>query len=196
MHARNVSLVLDLNTGLVSPQFHVVHDATFKTVQNDRSQYQWSIKAGFEQSNPITKTKSSTVSATNKRKRVTQSLTSNTKKSSKTISSSEGAHTSNKTISSSEDDATKTQNKTNPSSEDDATEKPSISENTTNTTQPSEGNQLHTNIMGRSQSHEHVQQRKSQSRHKPVERLLMAMRAEMTPASEGAILLALNFSRP
>jgi hypothetical protein len=31
-HARNVSLVLSLDTGLVSPQFHVQHDNFFKTV--------------------------------------------------------------------------------------------------------------------------------------------------------------------
>jgi hypothetical protein len=31
-HARNVSLVLSLDTGLVSPQFHVQHDDFFKTV--------------------------------------------------------------------------------------------------------------------------------------------------------------------
>jgi hypothetical protein len=32
MHARNISLVLSLDTGLVSPQFHVQHDAFFETV--------------------------------------------------------------------------------------------------------------------------------------------------------------------
>jgi hypothetical protein len=31
-HARNVSLVLSLDTGLVSPQFHVQHDDFFETV--------------------------------------------------------------------------------------------------------------------------------------------------------------------
>ena len=46
-HARNVSLVMDLQTGLVSPQFHVIHDLTFSTVKNDNSKYYWSIKAGF-----------------------------------------------------------------------------------------------------------------------------------------------------
>ena len=46
-HARNVSLVMDLQTGLVSPQFHVVHDPTFSTVKNDSNKYYWSIKAGF-----------------------------------------------------------------------------------------------------------------------------------------------------
>jgi hypothetical protein len=32
MHARNVSLVLNLTTGLSSPQFHVKHDEFFETV--------------------------------------------------------------------------------------------------------------------------------------------------------------------
>jgi hypothetical protein len=31
-YARNVSLVLSLDTGLVSPQFHVQHDDLFETV--------------------------------------------------------------------------------------------------------------------------------------------------------------------
>jgi hypothetical protein len=31
-HARNVSLVLNLNTGLVSPQFHIKHDEFFETI--------------------------------------------------------------------------------------------------------------------------------------------------------------------
>jgi len=46
-HARNISLVLDLHTGLVSPQFHVAHDPTFLTVKNDTTQYQWALKAGM-----------------------------------------------------------------------------------------------------------------------------------------------------
>ena len=32
-HARNISLVLDLHTGLVSPQFHVAHDPTFSRLR-------------------------------------------------------------------------------------------------------------------------------------------------------------------
>ena len=46
-HAQNISLVLDLHTGLVSPQFHVAHDPTFLTVKNDNTQYQWSFKEGM-----------------------------------------------------------------------------------------------------------------------------------------------------
>ena len=40
IHARNVSLVLNLYTGLVSPQFHVAHDTSFATVSDDVSSYQ------------------------------------------------------------------------------------------------------------------------------------------------------------
>lgn len=49
-HARNVSLVLNLNTGLVSPQFHVAHDNFFESVKmNDpESQAIWKTLAGFK----------------------------------------------------------------------------------------------------------------------------------------------------
>ena len=44
-HARNVSLVLSLDTGLVSPQFHVKHDEFFETVKpnagNDHIVSRW-----------------------------------------------------------------------------------------------------------------------------------------------------------
>ena len=36
-HARNVSLVLSLTTGLVSPQFHVIHDDFFEIVKSNPS---------------------------------------------------------------------------------------------------------------------------------------------------------------
>ena len=39
--------MLDLQTGHVSPQFHVAHDPTFLTVKGDTTKYQWSIKAGL-----------------------------------------------------------------------------------------------------------------------------------------------------
>ena len=32
-HVRSVSLVLNLRTGLVSPQYHVIHDNLFETVE-------------------------------------------------------------------------------------------------------------------------------------------------------------------
>ena len=46
-HARSIALVLDLHTGLVSPQFHVAHDSSYETVKDDKSSHQWSQKAGF-----------------------------------------------------------------------------------------------------------------------------------------------------
>lgn len=46
-HARNVSLVLNLQTGLVSPQFHIAHDPSFQTVRDDTTQYPWATKAGL-----------------------------------------------------------------------------------------------------------------------------------------------------
>ena len=51
-HARNVSLVMDLQTGLLSPQFHAICDPTFSTVKNDNSKYYWSTKAGFTAQQP------------------------------------------------------------------------------------------------------------------------------------------------
>ena len=47
-HARSVALVLNLTTGLVSPQFHVKFDSGFHTVkQNPGIESLWQIKAGF-----------------------------------------------------------------------------------------------------------------------------------------------------
>ena len=47
MHNRNVALVLDLDTGLVSPQFHVLYDTEFRTVADDTTIPAWKVKAGF-----------------------------------------------------------------------------------------------------------------------------------------------------
>lgn len=58
LHARSVSLVLSLETGLVSPQFHVVHDDLFETVTPGKGEAKhlkglmpqeskWQTKAGF-----------------------------------------------------------------------------------------------------------------------------------------------------
>ena len=46
-HARNVALVLDRTTGLVSPQFHVQFDSNFDTVKPDKFDHIWKLKAGF-----------------------------------------------------------------------------------------------------------------------------------------------------
>lgn len=48
-HARNVELVLHLQTRLVSSQFHVAHDPSFITVCNDTTKYHWNVKAGLTQ---------------------------------------------------------------------------------------------------------------------------------------------------
>jgi hypothetical protein len=46
-HGRSVALVLSLDTGLVSPQFHVAFDPSFRTVKDIKTKSQWQIKAGF-----------------------------------------------------------------------------------------------------------------------------------------------------
>ena len=46
-HAKNVSLVLNRNTGLVSPQFHVEHDNNFDSMKQERYESSWQWKAGF-----------------------------------------------------------------------------------------------------------------------------------------------------
>ena len=46
-HGRNVALVLDRKTGLVSPQFHVTYDPTFSVATQDKFNSEWQIKAGF-----------------------------------------------------------------------------------------------------------------------------------------------------
>jgi hypothetical protein len=46
-HPRNVALVLNLTTGLVSPQFHVRYDSSFSTVEENNLPSQWQHRAGF-----------------------------------------------------------------------------------------------------------------------------------------------------
>ena len=46
-HNRNVALVLNRKTGLVSPQFHVKHDDYFETINDIPNINEWKIKAGF-----------------------------------------------------------------------------------------------------------------------------------------------------
>ena len=46
-HNKNVALVLDRDSGLVSPQFHVLFDNEFQTVKDDKYDSSWQIKAGF-----------------------------------------------------------------------------------------------------------------------------------------------------
>jgi hypothetical protein len=46
-HSRNVSLVLDRNTGVVSPQFHIKCDHCFHMVKEDDCDSMWQYKTGF-----------------------------------------------------------------------------------------------------------------------------------------------------
>jgi len=48
-HARSISLVLNIKTGNVSPQFHVVHDDFLETVQieTDKTVSRWQYKSGL-----------------------------------------------------------------------------------------------------------------------------------------------------
>ena len=168
VHARNISLVLDLQTGHVSPQFHVVHDSTFLTVQNDTTKYQWSLKAGFEQK--------ASQSSTTKPKQQSTNTKPKKRKHNATISNEQIAPIAKPTEHSSPEDQSKQS-----LSENDANQQfPENYKNNSKQT-PSEGQ---TQTMGRSQSQ---QQRKSQRQRKPVQRLLMAMKTEMLPTSEGDI---------
>jgi hypothetical protein len=51
MHTRSVALVLSLKMGLVSPQYHIIFDLSFRTVHPDQSNQvpksQWQKKCGF-----------------------------------------------------------------------------------------------------------------------------------------------------
>jgi hypothetical protein len=48
-HSRNVAPVLNRDTGLVSPQFHVKHDHCYHTVREEQQKTPdlWLVKAGF-----------------------------------------------------------------------------------------------------------------------------------------------------
>lgn len=46
-HAQNMALVLSLETGLVSPQFHVKFDSQFHMVKQEQFLSKWQTKAGF-----------------------------------------------------------------------------------------------------------------------------------------------------
>jgi len=65
-HGRNVALVMDRDTALVSPQFHVAYDATFDTVKNIKTKSSWQLRAGFvtSQKEPTTKSTTSPSSQT------------------------------------------------------------------------------------------------------------------------------------
>ena len=46
-HAQNVALVLDRDTGLISPQFRVKYDTAFRTIRDRKVGSAWQTKAGF-----------------------------------------------------------------------------------------------------------------------------------------------------
>jgi hypothetical protein len=46
-HGRNVALVMDRDTALVSPQFHVAYEANFDTVKNIKTKSIRQLRAGF-----------------------------------------------------------------------------------------------------------------------------------------------------
>ena len=47
VHAKNVALILDQQTGKESPQFHATFDPDFASVKNNAFDSQWQFKAGF-----------------------------------------------------------------------------------------------------------------------------------------------------
>jgi hypothetical protein len=55
-HALNVSLILNLQTGLVSPQYHCIYDDLFETTTGNQSRSipssQWQYRAGFTMNKP------------------------------------------------------------------------------------------------------------------------------------------------
>ena len=67
LHGKNVSLVLDRVTGLVSPQFHVKYDPQFQTVKQDNFDSQWQIKAGFADDKSLSKMFTTATSKTSKK---------------------------------------------------------------------------------------------------------------------------------
>jgi hypothetical protein len=49
LHVRSIALILNLETGLVSPQFHVAFDDLFETIPGKRIPVQWAKWTGFVQ---------------------------------------------------------------------------------------------------------------------------------------------------
>ena len=54
MHGRNVALVLNRDSGLVSAQFHVSFDEHFETLGKIKVEHPWLVKAGFARGNKLT----------------------------------------------------------------------------------------------------------------------------------------------
>ena len=51
-HGRNIALVVDQSTGLVSLQFHVAFDSSFHTVKQDDLDSKWQVKVGLVTQEP------------------------------------------------------------------------------------------------------------------------------------------------
>ena len=47
LHARNIALVLNMETGTVSPQFHVQFDKSFSTITGNAPPHHWLAKVGL-----------------------------------------------------------------------------------------------------------------------------------------------------
>lgn len=46
-HNQSIALVLSRETGLVSPQFHIICDNNFTTTKDNKGSLHWMVKAGF-----------------------------------------------------------------------------------------------------------------------------------------------------
>ena len=77
-HSRNVALVLDRITGLVSPQFHVSHDNNFDTVGQEKYESRWQTKAGFITVIPKRKIESHRTQREASKRRIVQNSIGNT----------------------------------------------------------------------------------------------------------------------
>ena len=57
-HNKNVALVMDIDTGLVSPQFHVMFDNDFQTIDDkDKITPLWKVKTGLVSERELEQTK-------------------------------------------------------------------------------------------------------------------------------------------
>ncbi len=85
-HARSVALVLNPETGLVSPQFHIKFDSSFDTIKQlygpaSNHQSQWQLKAGLVMDKPTAKEKQKeSAKARKEYKEVHEHVTKNTEK--------------------------------------------------------------------------------------------------------------------
>ena len=74
LHNQNIALVLNRNTGHVSPQFHIKFDKRFTTVTNDTLKAQWLYKVGFVSNNDRTQREPPKIQVNQKRKETANDL--------------------------------------------------------------------------------------------------------------------------